>query len=66
LISGARHGWSQPASANGVIAQTQHVDTQEAFRRMRDFAHLHHQHLTDVAREVVSGQTLPAARADIR
>jgi len=47
-------------TAKGVIAQTQHVDTQEAFRRMRDYAHLHHQHLADVARAVVSGQTLPA------
>jgi len=47
-------------TAKGVIAQTQHVDTQEAFRRMRDYAQLHHQHLADVARDVVSGQTLPA------
>ncbi len=44
--------------AKGVIAERQSVDTQEAFNRLRDYAHQHHQHLADVARDVVAGRTL--------
>lgn len=46
--------------AKGVIAETQSVDTQEAFNRLRDYAHEHHQHLASVARDVVSGRRIPA------
>ena len=46
--------------AKGVIAETHSVDTQEAFNRLRNYAHRHHQHLADVARDVVSGRTQPA------
>ena len=45
--------------AKGVIAETHSIDTQEAFTRLRDHAHQHHQHLDVVAREVVSGAVLP-------
>jgi len=47
--------------AKGVIAETQSVDTQEAFNRLRDHAHEHHQHLADVARSVVFDRELPMA-----
>ena len=46
--------------AKGVIAETHSIDTQEAFNRLRGYAHQHHQHLADVARDVVSGRTQPA------
>ena len=52
--------------AKGVIAETQSVDTQEAFNRLRDYAHEHHQHLADVARDVVSSRSLPVARQSAR
>jgi transcriptional regulator with GAF, ATPase, and Fis domain len=45
--------------AKGVVAQAQAVDMQEAFVRLREYARHNHQHLTVVARQVVSRQ-LPA------
>ena len=42
--------------AKGVLAEVQTIDMQEAFTRLRDYAHRHHQRLSDVARQVVSGR----------
>ena len=41
--------------AKGVLAATYDVDMQEAFSRLREYAHRHHRRLTDVARDVVAG-----------
>jgi len=41
--------------AKGVLAEVQTIDMQEAFTRLLDYAHRHHQRLSDVARRVVSG-----------
>ncbi|MGI8592319.1 MAG: GAF and ANTAR domain-containing protein [Nakamurella sp.] len=45
--------------AKGVLSEAQSVDMQEAFNRLRGYARNHQQHLTDVAREIVS-RRLPA------
>lgn len=45
--------------AKGVLAEVHQISIPEAFDRLRAYAHRHHQHLTDVARQVVSGT--PAA-----
>jgi len=42
--------------AKGVLAETHTLDMQEAFARLRDYAHRHQQRLSDVAREVVAGE----------
>jgi transcriptional regulator with GAF, ATPase, and Fis domain len=42
--------------AKGVLAQVQTIDMQEAFNRLRDYAHQHQRRLADVAREVVGGR----------
>lgn len=42
--------------AKGVLAETHTLDMQEAFTRLRDYAHRHQQRLTEVAREVVAGK----------
>ena len=42
--------------AKGVLAGTHDLDMQEAFTRLRDYAHKHRRRLTDVARDVVAGE----------
>jgi len=51
--------------AKGVIAETQSVDTQEAFDRLREHAHQQSRHLADIARDVVSdrGSSIVQGRA---
>jgi hypothetical protein len=50
-------GRSVVETAKGVLAETNSVDTQEAFDLLRDRARKHSQHLADAARDVVSGRT---------
>jgi hypothetical protein len=42
--------------AKGVVAEVHGVEMDEAFARLRAYAHTHDEHLTDVARLVVSGE----------
>ena len=42
--------------AKGVLGEICSIDAQEAFDRLRGYADAHHRGLTDVAREVVSGE----------
>jgi AmiR/NasT family two-component response regulator len=58
-LQGALAGRAAVEVAKGVLAETHSVDTQEAFHRLRGYAHQHHRHLADVARAVISGE-LPA------
>ena len=37
------------------------MDTEEAFRLLRDYAHRQHRHLTDVARAIVAGELAPTS-----
>jgi transcriptional regulator with GAF, ATPase, and Fis domain len=52
-------GRSVVETAKGVLAETNSVNTQEAFDLLRDRARNHNKHLADVARDVVSGRTAP-------
>ena len=48
-------------TAKGVLRETQSITTDEAFDRLRGYAHQHHRHLADVARAVVTGELPPAS-----
>lgn len=45
-----------------MLAEVHQISVTEAIDRLRGYAHRHNQHLTDVARQIVSGSP-PAARA---
>jgi hypothetical protein len=51
--------------AKGVLAERSRIGMDEAFRRLRDYARSHNRHLSELAREIISGD-LDLPSRDVR
>jgi AmiR/NasT family two-component response regulator len=60
-LQAAVAGRAAVETAKGVLAETHAITTEEAFHRLRGYAHQHHRHLADVARALVSGDLAPTS-----